>query len=295
MSRIGSRIPSTGELAVAPGLGRCAAAAEAAGAASVWVADHVVMTREIGSRYPYAADGRLGAPPETPWFEALTACAWAAASTSSAMVGTAVLVLPQRHPIEVAKMAATIDALSGGRMLLGVGAGWYREEFEALGWDFATRGPRLDESIEVMRACWTGAPEPFEGQFFTIPEGLLCYPRPASEAGVPVLVGGMTKRALTRTAAIGDGWLAHATMADLDVDALATMLEWLNGNRAPGRDPLRAVLRLVGAIRPEDVDATVPILRELTGAGFDEIIVDPPWDDVPTGQRVLSALCDAVA
>jgi probable F420-dependent oxidoreductase len=295
VTRVGSRIPSTGEDAVRPGISAFASAAEAAGASSLWVADHVVMTREIGSRYPYSRTGRLGGPPDRPWFEALTACAWAAASTTTAAVGTAVLVLPQRHPIEVAKVAATIDALSGGRMLLGVGAGWYREEFEALGADFATRGPRLDEAIDVLRACWTGAPEPYEGDHYRLPEGLLCYPRPASPGGVPVLVGGMSRPALRRAATLGDGWLAHAVLAELDVDALCAALATVRAGRPAGRGPLRAVLRIVGTLEADALARTLPALRELAGAGYDDIVIDPPWPDVPGGQRVLSALVEAIA
>lgn len=167
--------------------------------------------------------------------------------------------------MEVAKVAASIDAVSGGRLLLGVGAGWYPEEFEALGWDFAT--VRCDEAIDVLRACWTGAPPSFEGRFFTLPEGLVCQPRPGTDVGVPILVGGMSRRALGRAVTRGDGWLAHATLAELDVGAVSDMLAWVRAERSPERGPLRATLRLVGVIAVDTLPRMLPVCASSPSPG----------------------------
>jgi len=295
MTALGSRIPTTEDAAADPGVGAYASAAEEAGAGALWVADHVVLARDVRSRYPYADDGRLRVDPATPWYEALVACAWAAAHTTTATVGTAVLVLPQRHPVEVAKQAATIDALSGGRLLLGVGAGWMREEFEALGWPYEDRGRRLDEAIAVLRSCWTGEPGPFEGETLRVPAGLTCYPTPARPGGVPIYVGGMTGRAIRRAAALGDGWLALANLDEADPATLGAALERVHAARPAGRPPLRTVLRLVGTIAEDDLARRLPLLRDLAAAGFDEIAVDPPWPDLDAGRRVLDAVAAVLA
>src|SRR5262249_21691918 len=151
-----------------PGLAVMAGEAEAAGASSVWVSDHIVMTERTDSHYPYATSGKVTWDPNAPFAHSLTACTWVAPAPTRIPVGPAVLVLPLRDPIQLAKTAATIDWLSGGRLLLGVGTGWYAEEFAALGRDFKARGRRTSEAIEVLKACWTGRPAEFEGEFFRI-------------------------------------------------------------------------------------------------------------------------------
>jgi alkanesulfonate monooxygenase SsuD/methylene tetrahydromethanopterin reductase-like flavin-dependent oxidoreductase (luciferase family) len=137
-----------------------AAQLEAAGFDSLWVSDHIVLPSAIESRYPFAADGRATWPTDTPYFDAMVALALIAQATEHAAIGTAVLVLPLRQPVVFAKQAASIDVASGGRLRLGVGAGWLEEEFDALNVPFAGRGRRLEEWIALTRACWTGAPGP---------------------------------------------------------------------------------------------------------------------------------------
>ena len=295
MATLGCKVPNTGDLPARPGLAPLAQLAEAAGAESLWVADHIVITRDVGSRYPYSSDGRIGWPPGLAWYEALTACTWAAAVTASATVGTAVLVLPQREPVLVAKTAATIDALSGGRMVLGVGAGWYREEFEVLGAEYASRGRRLDEAIAVLRHLWSGTGEPFEGEFYPLPAGLECLPRPARESGIPIFVGGMTGPALRRAAELGDGWLALAHLEDADPGRLGAALERVRELRPSGLAPLRAVARVVGEIAVAEAGAAAELAHALVSAGFDEVAIDPPWPDEDAVTAVLGRIGEAVA
>src|SRR5262249_34151901 len=158
--RIGAKLPNSGALPVERGLSELARALEGAGFDSVWVSDHIVLPSSIESRYPFAADGRAPWPTDTPSFDALIALALAAAVTERVSLGIAVLVLPLRHPVVAAKQLATIDVASRGRLRLGVGAGWLREEVEALDVPYATRGSPLGEWIELPRACSSGAPDP---------------------------------------------------------------------------------------------------------------------------------------
>jgi probable F420-dependent oxidoreductase len=260
--RIGAKLPGSGPLHA--GIVQHAVALERAGFDSLWVSDHIVMPRTIASRYPFAPDGRATWPTDTPYLDALIALALAAAVTTRVRLGTAALVLPQRNPVLVAKQAASIDVVSGGRLELGIGAGWLAEEFEALDVPFERRGARMDEWISVLRECWTGTPRALAGEFYSLPEGMLCLPAPAHE--IPLLVGGHSPAALRRARAAG-GWLAQQDADKLDPGELA------------GFDG-RVVLRIIGPL----MDARR--LRELEDAGVDEVIVDAIHDPA----AVLEAL-----
>ncbi len=262
--RIGAKLPNSGPLAVEPGIPQLARTLEEAGFDSLWVPDHVVLPRVMESRYPFAADGRATWATDTPYFDALVALALAAAVTERVGLGTGVLVLPQRQPVVTAKQLASIDAASGGRLTVGVGAGWLEEEFDALNVPFDSRGSRLEEWMALLRACWTGTPEPFEGRHYTLPPDILCLPTPAHR--VPLLVGGHTKPAIRRAAAIGDGWLGQQALGALDVDEIRAVRD------AGAR---QVVLRIVEAAgRSADL---APRLGELAEAGVDEVVVDVDW------------------
>jgi probable F420-dependent oxidoreductase len=274
--RIGARVPNSGALPSQLGIPAMARAAEAAGFESLWVSDHIVMPSAFASRYPFAADGRATWPATTPYVDALIALALIVAVTEKATVGTAALVLALRHPIIVAKQLASLDACSGGRLCLGVGAGWLREEFDALGVPFDSRGSRLDEWIKLLRDCWTGTPPARAGTHYSLPDGVLCLPTPAHE--IPVLVGGHSKAALRRAGRLGDGWLAQQSLDGIDTSeigaAVGVMREAAEGE---GRDAYRGevVLRIVdSAGRSSDVAQRLP---ELADAGVDEVIVDVAW------------------
>jgi probable F420-dependent oxidoreductase len=293
---LGAKIANIGDAAVSLGLGTMAEVAEGAGARALWVSDHILMTERVESRYPYSESGDVSWTPQTAWFEALACCAWIAARTSEATVGPAVLVLPQRDPLLLAKTAATIDALSGGRLVLGLGAGWYEEEFKALGWDFATRGRRMDEAIGILRSCWTGAPEQFDGEFFQLPAGIVCHPRPVSPAGVPLLIGGMSRRAVARAAALGDGWLGLVRIDALEIEQLAALLEDARARRPAEKPPLRLVLRVSGSIRRSNLEAAAETLLSVAKLGFDEVAIDPPWEHgLDEAGEVVAALAEVLA
>src|SRR6476469_6279706 len=142
-----------------------AAAAERCGFATLWSGEHVVMVDRSTSRYPYSDDGQIAVPATADWIDPLIGLSFAAAATSTIGIATGVLLLPEHNPVLVAKQAATLDTLSGGRLTLGVGVGWSREEFDALGVPFEGRGARTDEYIEALRTLWRDEEPCFEGQY----------------------------------------------------------------------------------------------------------------------------------
>ncbi|MBC6457878.1 TIGR03619 family F420-dependent LLM class oxidoreductase [Actinomadura sp. HBU206391] len=271
--RIGVKLPHTGNAAAGPSLAPHARELELAGFDSLWVSDHVVLPTVIESHYPFAADGKATWPTDTPYLEALVALAAAAAVTERVRLGTAALVLPQRNPVLLAKQVASIDALSGGRVALGIGAGWLREEFNALDTPFDTRGARMVEWITLLRECWTGRPAARSGTHYNLPGDTLVLPTPAH--AVPLYVGGHSPTALRRAAQLGDGWLAQQAVPDLDPARLADEIATIrSAASAAGRDPsdLQVVLRLVASAgRAGEVARRI---GELGRAGVDEIIVD---------------------
>ena len=290
--RLGAKVPNSGPLPTDLGIPQMARALEDAGFDSLWVSDHIVMPEAIGSRYPFAADGRATWSPATPYIDALVALALIAAATDRASFGTAVLVLPLRHPVIVAKQLASLDAVSGGRLRLGVGAGWLREEFEALAVPFETRGGRLEEWISLLRDCWTGAPPARSGEHYTLPGGTLCLPTPAHV--VPILVGGHSKPALRRAGALGDGWLGQQSLNELDPSEIEAARRAIDAAaETAGRDSgrLQIVLRIVDTTgRNAELAARLP---ELAAAGVDEVIVDVDWaagDPAAELERLRGAL-----
>ena len=271
--RIGAKLPNSGTLPLEAGVPAMARTLEQAGYDSLWVSDHIVMPREMRSPYPFAEDGKATWPSDLPYLDAMIMLALAAAATERVRLGTAVLVLPLRAPVEFAKQAATIDAVSGGRLELGVGAGWLAEEFEALAVPFKGRGTRMVEWMTIARDCWTGETTAHDGPNYTVPEGTQCYPTPAHS--IPFLIGGHSKIALRRAGEVGDGWLGQQAAPELDAQALGEEIAAVSAaGRRQGRksERPRVVLRIVEAAgRLGRVAAQLPALEQ---AGVDEVIVD---------------------
>src|SRR6478609_10126539 len=178
--------------------------AEAAGSESVWGGEHVILPSTIDSRYPYTVDGKIPTEPDTPIPDPLIWLAFAAAAAPTVRLGTCILIVPQRNPLVLAKELATLDRLSGGRVELGLGVGWMREEFAALGVPWERRGRRNDEYVAAMRALWAGPHAEFHGEFVDFPP-VTCSPRPV-QATIPILVGGDTDAAVQRAARLADGY-----------------------------------------------------------------------------------------
>jgi probable F420-dependent oxidoreductase len=157
------------------------------------------MVDEPASRYPYADDGRVAVPAEADWLDSMVALSFAAAATSTIRLATGVLVLPEHNPVVVAKQAASLDALSGGRLTLGVGVGWSREEFDALGVPFARRGARTAEYVAAIRTLWRDDVATFDGEFGRF-AAIRVNPKPV-QGRIPVVLGGNSDAALRRAAA----------------------------------------------------------------------------------------------
>jgi probable F420-dependent oxidoreductase len=179
--------------------------AEDVGFESVWGGEHVVMPSTIESPYPYTADGKIPATPETSIPDPLIWLAYVAAVAPTLRLGTCILILPQRNPLVLAKEVATLDHLSGGRVELGIGVGWMKEEFDALGVPWEHRGRRNDEYVAALRTVWSGSHVEFHGEFVDF-EPLTSTPRPPQGANIPILVGGDTPVAIRRAARLADGY-----------------------------------------------------------------------------------------
>jgi probable F420-dependent oxidoreductase len=179
---------------------------------SLWLADHVVVPTGYSSVYPYNAEGRLS----TEHFpEPLVSLAVVAGLTRRIELGTGVLVLPQRNPILLAKQVATLDVLARGRVRLGVGVGWLREEFDALGATFDDRGSRADEYIDAMRELWTSAVPRFSGRYVNLDGNFELQPRPVRRGGASVVIGGHSPAAARRAARRGDGFFPFSPDAEV--------------------------------------------------------------------------------
>jgi probable F420-dependent oxidoreductase len=288
--KVGCHLPVFGPAATRETLLGFARRAEALGYDSLWVSDHVVIPWRIESRYPYNATGDFPLPPATNLLEPLTTLALVAGVTERVSLGTSVLVLPHRHPVLAAKMLATLDHLAPGRVILGAGVGWMREEIELFGVPHARRGAWSDEAIAIMRACWRDERASFKGEFYTF-EPLACRPAPA-HGTIPVWIGGHTPRALRRVVALGDGWhAAFPTPAALG-EALAKLrVECQRVGRAPDTLTISARVGL-GARRPtSDILTEVRALRDL---GVHHVILEPAARDLPAMLGAIERFAEEV-
>jgi probable F420-dependent oxidoreductase len=234
--KFGVALPSFGYVVERDAVIRVAQAAERLGYDSVWAADHVAFPIESNSRYPYSdtamvASGRPAAA------DPLVSLALVAGCTETIGLGTSVLVLPYRNPLVTAKMIATLDVLSGGRTVVGAGAGWLEEEFEALSApDFASRGAVTDEWIEILRACWSQPTPSFQGVHYSF-AAVDFQPQPLGP--IPIYVGGNSPAALRRAGRTADGWLGTAMPVE---DAPAAVATIRSHAESAGRDPAALTL-----------------------------------------------------
>jgi probable F420-dependent oxidoreductase len=291
--KVGITCAGIGPYANGDFLRRAAQSCERHGFAHIWLPDHVVLFADYPeSDYPYGestvgakddqdpdAALQLGSSnpipdPRNPFVDTIVALTWMAAATSRIEVGSNILVLPQHNPVILAKMLATLDSFSHGRVILGVGSGWAKEEYAACGADFAKRGKVLDEAIAVLRTLWTDEASSFLGEFFSFKDAY-SFPKPARKTGIPILMGGESKPALRRLARVGDGWLPYNMPVK---DAPRMIRELKDMTRAEGRDPDR--LRIIKIVY---TSAELDELKRYVDAGVTEFNVatsgEIPLDD----------------
>lgn len=250
-------------------LAQVARKAEALGYESIWVPEHLAVPMEIRTPYPYAADGKFPGGSAVGLHDPFLALAYAAACTERIKLGTGVFVLPLREAIGVAKSVASLDVLSNGRVLFGVGIGWLEDEFEAVGASFADRAARAREAIRMMKVLWTEEAPHFEGRFHRFPP-LGFNPKPVQKPHPPIILGGETRAALRRAAELGDGWYGAHHSPESIVPQLGLLKELA---AAAGRDfsRLEITVGLSPGVRP-DLDT----VRRFADAGVHRMIVFAP-------------------
>lgn len=267
--KFGLMYTNTGMGATAVGARRMATVAEEAGFESLWTVEHVVVPSGYSSKYPYDPSGKMaGGAEEFDLPDPLIWLAYVASMTERIKLATGILILAQRNPLITAKQVATIDALSGGRMILGVGVGWLEEEFDALGVPFADRGRRLDDYVEAMRALWSGEKASVHNTYTSFDD---CISRPVPAQGtVPIVVGGHTRRAALRAARLGDGFFPGSAAAD-DLASLFAVVR--DECTATGRDPSTIELSAGGGGRT--IDEASARIEQLQALGVSRVIMSP--------------------
>jgi probable F420-dependent oxidoreductase len=255
--------------------------AEESGIDSVLVSDHLVA--------PATFEGRLGIGdesarmrPDTPLIDSLTYCAYLAGQTQRLRLGTYVYLLALRHPFAAARAVATLDLVSSGRFLFGVGAGWLTSEFDAAGIDPATRGRRLDESIALCRRLWREERIGHDGEFYHFGE-VGFAPKPPTPGGPPILVGGESRPALRRAALLGDGWLGMGHTPRSAAARVAGLRQLRQANGLAG--PFSV---MVGGEIKSRQD-----LADWSAAGVDQVVVRP-WTHSRTARAELADFCSAM-
>ncbi|MDH5288861.1 MAG: LLM class F420-dependent oxidoreductase [Acidimicrobiia bacterium] len=287
--KFGLRYCNTGRY-VDPALGQeLVQAGEAAGFESAWTVEHTVVPANYTSTYPYSGDGKMaGGRDDIPLPDPLIWMAYMAAVTSTIKLATGILIVPQHNPVITAKQVATLDQMSGGRVLLGIGVGWMREEFDAIGAPFADRGARTDEYVAVMRELWTAERPTFHGQWVNFDE-TYCRPQPA-QGSVPIIVGGDTVPAAKRAGRLGDGYFPARNAPQELIDLARRTAE------AHGRDP--DALEITTSV-PDDLDdipalAARGVSRLLVPvspiAGLATVIQSP--DDATTWGEIVERYAD---
>jgi len=206
--KFGVFLPVSGRAASRKTLMQAAQRAESLGYDSVWAADRLVMPWKIATTYPYSKEATFIVPPDRPFFDTLTCLAFLAGCTEKIQLGMSVMVMPYRHPLHWAKIATTIDHLSAGRLIMGVGVGWMEEEFAAMNAPFKERGKVSDEQLTLLKQLWTEEHITFRGNYYQV-DDIAFNPKPYQKPRIPIWVGGEGKYAQRRAGQFGDAWFPY--------------------------------------------------------------------------------------
>ncbi|MFN8019126.1 MAG: LLM class F420-dependent oxidoreductase [Acidimicrobiales bacterium] len=270
--RFGVAYANTGPLSDGATAAACAQAVESAGFDSMWTVEHVLVPVGYESTYPYNKSGKMPGGEHVDIPDPLVWLAYVAAATERLLLATGILILPQRNPAIAAKEVATLDRLSGGRAVLGVGVGWLEEEFDALGVPFAGRGKRLDAQVAAMRALWTGEPVDLDDGYDRWSQ-VVSKPTPV-RGTVPIVVGGHSDAAARRAGRLGDGFFPGRGTTE----EVAHLIELARSTAAEhGRDP--DALEVTAGAPRLDGDDPLGAIEELAAIGVDRLIIPPlAWD-----------------
>lgn len=288
---IGCHLPTQGPLANGEALTAFCRAAESRQIASLWVSDHVVFPRHVPPGYP---GGRFPHSPDSAYLEPVAVLSAAAVVTQRARLGASVFILGHRHPVVMAKLLTSIDALSAGRLICGVGVGWWKDELEILGVPFHARGRQADEILKVFKALWTQANPSHEGEFYKFRD-LGFAPKPVQKPMPPIWVGGDSPGAFRRVVTLGDGW--HATSK-----TSAQLREGLGRLRAAADAAKRPFDSLTLSIRnplrddelAQGKQAVIDLLAEYKRIGVKHIVLDFRRDDLGKMIEILDFVTGTV-
>ena len=273
--KFGIRIPppQMGPIADPDFIVRYSQLVESLGFESLWTIDHAVMHMEYDSRYPYKKTGRTPLPADSNMPDPLIMMALIAGVTERIRLGTSMLILPQRHPLILAKEVASLDQYSKGRITLGVGVGWVKEEVEAMKQNFSDRGRRANEWLEILRALWSQDVSDFDGDYFQF-EGVISNPKPAQPGGVPIMVGGHSEAAARRAGRYGDEFYPHWSTRGPDRAELERLVPIvMESAEAAGRPANIVKLTLTGTSDAKTALETAEFCAEL---GAERVVVLPP-------------------
>jgi probable F420-dependent oxidoreductase len=238
--QFGVFLPISGRATGPDTLLEAAQSAERQGFDAIWSADRVVTPWQIHTPYPYSENHEFIVPPDRPFLDSLTCLAFLAGCTSKITLGISVLVLPYRHPLYWARVAVSIERLSSGRLIMGVGVGWMEEEFAALGVSFKDRGKMTDEQLQILQQLWSEEHASFSGQFYRFHD-LAFYPKPLQQPRIPIWVGGEGASAQRRAARYGDAWFPY--FVEVTPQALQAGYEQVQRGAADmGRQPEQILL-----------------------------------------------------
>lgn len=279
--QIGLMFANTGVCTGPEGAVAVAEHAEAAGLDSLWTVEHVVIPAGYASRYPYSQTGRMQGGEDVPIPDPLIWLAYVGSRTSRLLLCTGVLILPQRSPLITAKEVATLDHLSGGRVRLGVGIGWLREEFEAIGAPFEERAARTEEAIAAMRTLWSQEAPAFAGRFYRFLDARM-WPKPV-RGTVPVVIGGHSEAAARRAGRLGDGYFP----ASADPASIPGLIEVMREAAArAGRDPAALEVTVGGPPRPD-------AFERMAALGVDRVVVPLRAVDMDGAHATIEAAAGA--
>ncbi len=243
--------------------------AETLGYESLWIPEHLAVPVELRSPYPYSADGKFPGGATAALHDPFVALAFAAACTTRIRLGTGVFVLPLRNTLAVAKAVASLDVLSKGRFIFGIGIGWLEEEFDAVGMSFKDRAARTREAVRVMKGLWTDETPQFTGRFHNFPP-LGFSPKPVQQPHPPLVFGGESAAALKRAAALGDGWYGVRYSPETIRPVLATLKQLVE---AAGRDFSR--FEITTGVDP-GAPLTLDLVRRFADAGVHRLMTFAP-------------------